>query len=189
MTFSYNANLPNPPDDPADDVSGMQVNAMSINSLVAVDHVGFNLAGGGRHNQVTFNSNNVPVAFPVTPPVMFTDLPTNHGGTPTTPEYFFYSGTAAQSSAQYVLAGSGSALLAGGIIMKWGTFTLNNTLGLVVPFASAFPNNVFSIVGQSQSGGSTANQMAIFSATPANFTAQNPGLTAVTIYNYIAIGN
>jgi hypothetical protein len=68
MSFSYDGTIPNPPDDPADDVDQMQMNSASISSIIAVDHVGFNSLGpinappgsGGQHLQVTFNGNNVP---------------------------------------------------------------------------------------------------------------------------------
>ena len=63
MTWPYNPSLPNPPDDPADDVAGMQTNASSIASLINIDHVPFNTAGGGQHKQVTFNSIMFPVYF------------------------------------------------------------------------------------------------------------------------------
>lgn len=62
MSFSYDPTLPNPPDDPADDVDQMQVNSQSISDLIEVDHVGFNDASGGEHKEVTFNNKNVPAA-------------------------------------------------------------------------------------------------------------------------------
>jgi hypothetical protein len=49
MTIPYSSTIPNPPNDPADDVSTMQTNAGSIATIIAVDHVGFNVGGGGQH--------------------------------------------------------------------------------------------------------------------------------------------
>jgi hypothetical protein len=95
MTFSYNGAIPNPPNDPAADVGTMQQNATSIGNIIAVDHVGFNTAGGGQHKQVTFNANSVPAVFPVTPPVLFTNTVAG------LPQLLFYSGAAASSSSQY----------------------------------------------------------------------------------------
>lgn len=62
MTFSYNNAIPGANNPPTNDQPGMLQNAASIFSLVAVDHVGFNTAGGGQHLQVTFNGIHVPSA-------------------------------------------------------------------------------------------------------------------------------
>jgi hypothetical protein len=51
MTFPYSSAIPNPPNDPADDVFIMQTNSTSIADIIAVDHVGFNDPGGGQHNR------------------------------------------------------------------------------------------------------------------------------------------
>lgn len=60
MSFPYTTGLPNPPDNPSNDVSGMQQNTNTIDSYVAVDHVGFNNSAGGQHQQVTLPNNNTP---------------------------------------------------------------------------------------------------------------------------------
>ena len=52
--FTYNQNLPNPPDDPADDVGGMQVNSQSIYSYTAADHIPFQSQNNGAHKQSTY---------------------------------------------------------------------------------------------------------------------------------------
>jgi hypothetical protein len=193
MTFSYNANLPNPPDDPGDDVAGMQTNTVSIGGLIAVDHVGFNLAGGGQHTQITFNANNVPTP-PVSPPILFTNVPTAYGGTPSYPELFFYSGNSTQSSSQYVIppsmGGTGSVLLMGGIILKWGTVNYLMAGGAQsFNFTPAFPNAAFAVIVQSTSNQTKAfaqaniiNQASfqIISNSPIGFNSN---------YYYIAIGN
>lgn len=186
MTFSYNPSLPNPPNDPADDVPGMQVNSASIAGLVSTDHVGFNVAGGGQHKQVTFNSNNVPAVFPVTPPVLFTDVVAG------LPQLKFFSGDAAHSSNQYIVAGSGSTMLLGGIIIKWGAYTILAGNSFVnVTFASAFPNNVFSIVLTNTVSATVGDLTGNYNtATVTGFKANrqgSPGTNAV--YTYIAIGN
>ena len=58
--FPYNPDLPNPPDDPSQDVGGMQKNAQTIGNWVAVDHVGFGNVLGGQHSKVTFPSTITP---------------------------------------------------------------------------------------------------------------------------------
>ncbi|CAB4164643.1 hypothetical protein UFOVP816_57 [uncultured Caudovirales phage] len=49
--YNYFPNVPNGPDDPADDQPQMQVNTASISSLISEDHVGFGFSNGGFHNQ------------------------------------------------------------------------------------------------------------------------------------------
>lgn len=178
MTFAYNPSLPNPPDDPGDDVAGMQINAASINSIIAVDHVGFNVAGGGEHKQVTFNSNNVP-SVPTSPPVLFTNLVNS------LPQLFFYTGDAAQSQNQYVSSGDGSTMILGGIILKWGT---SATLGSPSNFPVAFPNNCFVVVITGISSLYTGG-FVVTAKTASSFTAVRTNGSGATGFNYIAIGN
>ncbi len=179
MTFSYNNGVPAANNNPSVDQPDMLINAQSIASLVAVDHVGFNATGGGRHNQVTFNANNVP-SIPTSPPVLFTNTAAG------LPQLFFYSGPdAAHTSSQYVIAANGSTFLLAGIIMKWGSFTLLGGQVFGVTFATAFPNNVWNITVQSK------NRVADSTVTlisTAGFTATNPVGTSVDYY-YFAIGN
>lgn len=189
MTWPYNPAIPNPPNDPADDVPGMQINASSIASLIDIDHVGFNVAGGGQHEQVTFNSNNVPSVFPVSPPIEFTNAITggNNG-------LFFYSGSAVQSANQYVATGNGSTMLLGGIILKWGQASANGIQTITFPVA--FPNNCFTVlVTATGGGGPTVDNGYVYinSSTATNFIAE--GVRRITLaatgvtFNYIAIGN
>lgn len=187
MTFSYNPSLPNPPNDPADDVPGMQVNSASISGLIAVDHIGFNVSGGGQHKQITFNSNNVPGSFPVNPPVLFTNsiIGGNNG-------LFFYSGTAAQSSNQYSnSASNGSVLLMGGIIIKWGSQSFSGSQNPVVTFAQPFPNACFNVqlsLVNTMSATFTPQNVLTTTPTTTGFTARVGAAGASTWY-WLAIGN
>lgn len=65
MTIPYNPNVPAANDPPTNDQPAMLQNAGSIPAIIAVDHVGFNTAGSGQHNQVTFNTTNPPGSPPV----------------------------------------------------------------------------------------------------------------------------
>ena len=146
-----------------------------------MDHVGFNFAGGGQHEQVTFNANNVPSSFPIAPPVLFTNG--------TLPQLYYYSGTAAQSANQYVASGSGSTFLLGGIILKWGTFTMGSGVtSLSVSFAAAFPNNKFSVCVSATSGNGNDVISAQVDSNKSAFVAARAITTALPYY-YIAIGN
>lgn len=186
MTFTYSPNIPNPPDDPKDDVGAMQVNSQSIFDLVRVDHQGFNQgAGGGFHNKVTFFQNSVPVP-PVSPPVLFTDSVSG------LPQLKWFSGDAAHSSSQYVVATSGSTFLLGGIIIKWGQFSvpaLTSTLPVV--FASDFPNSNPAFSLTLTSGGNLNTHFYFTALTNAGFTFNSTSTSPVfaITYSYIAIGN
>jgi hypothetical protein len=163
----------------------MQINSGSIAGLVSTDHVGFNVAGGGQHKQVTFNSNNVPGIFPVTPPVLFTQIPTGLA----LPELFYYSGDAAHSSNQYVVTSTstnGSAMMLGGIIIKWGSIaSINN--GHDLTFVSPFPNACFS-VQVTLNIASSVTPIGINGFTKTKFTFRSTVGGGVPI-TYIAIGN
>lgn len=189
--YTYFPNIPNPPDAPADDVASMQTNSASIAGIIGVDHVGFGSSGNGQHKQVTFNANNVPT-LPTTFPALFTNVPTSYGGTPNYAQLFFYSGSASQSANQYVLTGTGSVLLLGGIILKWGTVTIPNGAGSQPgSFSPSFPNNSFSLVF-TPGPNTVAGDFPFYSTfDPGGFVCNRVGGNtghAVT-YSYIAIGN
>lgn len=206
MSFSYNGTIPNPPDDPADDVDQMQTNSASISSLIAVDHVGFNSFGpvgappgsGGQHLQVTFNGNNVPAVSPSLS-YLFTNTQSPAPAINLNQLFFFPAGAnAAQSSGQYnSTSSSGSTYLLGGIILKWGSGSnAQNATGNNIGFASAFPNSCFVVIAVSTDGGNdnAANTYVYprsFSASGFNLlSTKRTSLSGVTSnYAYIAIGN
>lgn len=157
--FSYNTGVPNAPNNPSIDQPVMLNNTQSIDGILDVDLVGFNADDGGTHKQVTFSSNNVPtLPTPTAGGNNIGILFTNTVGSGTVDQLFYYAGTAAQSSSQYVNSAStnGSTFLLGGIIMKWartdGTKTVYDLVG---DFNVAnFPNGAFGAVASIQSGNS-----------------------------------
>ena len=89
MTFTYNANIPSAPDDPADDQPVMKTNAAAINNFVNVDHVGFNKSTCGQHTQVTYNTF---LTFP--PPAVLGTVSrsyTQQGDVSSDPQLYFYN--------------------------------------------------------------------------------------------------
>lgn len=58
--FTYNLNIPNPPNNPQTDVPNMKINTNSISSLLSIDHIGFNTNGSGIHKQVTLKNKAAP---------------------------------------------------------------------------------------------------------------------------------
>lgn len=183
MTISYNLGIPASGNNPSVDQPNMRTNNDNIPVLISVDHVDFNTSGSGRHLQVTFNSNNVPVP-PVSPPVLFTKDDAH-----ALPQIFYYTGDSAHSSNQYVENQNGSTMLFGGFILKWGKqlAAANNT---TLSFTSAFPNNCYSVT---VSGGLTSGTQPTINVNPGSvsvvgFTLKITGTTPVDVF-YIAIGN
>lgn len=54
MPFIYDETIPAANNNPSSDQPVMQANALAITQLIAVDHVTFNSADSGKHEQVTF---------------------------------------------------------------------------------------------------------------------------------------
>lgn len=190
MTFSY-FNTPNASDDPADSQPQMNTNFASLSSLIGVDHVSFNIPGGGQHEQITFNANNPP-SVPTTPPVMFINSVDGAGNALPggLSQLFFYSGNAVQGQNNYVETPNGSVMVMGGIIVKWGIIAspIDNVF---LPFPFSFPNNCFTVVATPLKSGATSNlQGFTIKNTPisSGFTIRFSG-TSLDGVSYIAIGN
>lgn len=194
MTIAYSSAIPNPPNDPADDVSTMKSNAGAIADILAVDHVGFNVAGGGQHAQVTFHSNNPPTPT-VSPPVLFTNNQ-DGAGNPlpgSLAELFFYSGDAPHSKDQYNVTGTnGSVLLPMGIILKWGSQTFAGSQNPSVGFISAFPNACLGVQITLLNTNSTvpaAWRLSSIASGPASGFTANVQASGTTTMYWLAIGN
>jgi hypothetical protein len=172
MTFSYFPNVPNAPDDPADDQPQMQINTASISSLISVDHIGFNTANGGYHNIIHFpnqGSDPAPIALIgqlYTKQVTFNSITDN--------ALFFESGGGRITQLTTPGTASGTAngytFLPGGIILQWGVvsmaFSSGSTTGTVTFSSSniAFPNNCFVVTG---------NPLVTFSSLPSSQASLN----------------
>jgi len=190
MTFTYFPSVPVSTNYPGDDQPSMATNTGSIASIIAVDHVGFNVAGGGQHAQVTFNANNVP-SLPTSVPIMFTNNQDGLGNAlpGSLSQAFIYSGTSAQSAHQYnVTSTNGSVLLPMGIIMKWGSQSFVGSQSPTVTFANAFPNACFNVQLSLLNTGATQTQNRIATITASGFTA-NVNASGASTWYWVAIGN
>lgn len=197
MSLTYTPNLPNPPDDPADDVSGMQTNAGSINTIWAVDHYSFAGPIAGAHKKIRFPSPNVPT-FPLDYPSLFTNTQDGLGNNlpNLVPELFFYSGDASQSQNNYVSANQGSTFLFGGIILKWGQFTTSQTIPATFSqnFVTPFATNCLCVVLTPINTNAGNSTYKLNSFSPSSFSMTILTSTAGSgahnfAYTYIAIGN
>lgn len=190
-TFSYNTGVPATNNSPSVDQPEMQINTASINSILAVDHVSFNTAGGGRHNQVTFNANNPP-SLPAAFLTLFANNQDGNGNNLPNglSQLFAYTGTAAQSQLQYTLnSGSnayGSVMLMGGLILKFGLVTGISTSGTTVSFGQAFPNTCFGAVATQQTSGTAGSIIGATASTTQIRLVASAG-SGILAY-YIAVG-
>jgi hypothetical protein len=209
--YPYNTNIPNPPADPADDVSIMQTNAGSLASFLAVDHSPFvvsnNNVYNGQHKQVTFS-----LGFLVDPTIPIgRDVNNNYQGfLYTFPDasnnnqlYYVTGSTNDQAINQYYISSAGggtgqtesSAFLLGGLIIKTGRVQVANG-PVAVNFVAAFPNACLTVVAQpiNSGGPGVANDYvyvsAIGSASSFNATATRRTTLAnnTVIFCYTAIG-
>ncbi len=182
MPFPYNPALPNPPDNPSGDVAGMKTNAASINAWTQVDHVGFNLATGGQHLQVTIPD---PLAADpvVSSPVgeVYTKLVS------AVTQLFFTNSVGPVQLTGFAssIGGNGYITLAGGLILQWGTGT-GSLAGTGNTFPIAFPHNCFTV--QFSPIGATPRSQGTSVPTLTGFTAYLSTNTPSNIY-YFAIGN
>jgi len=75
---AYNLGIPDGPNNPSNDQPKMKTNTDAIQTLISVDHVGFNTNGsapngvGGHHLQVSFDGKNLPLAQTDPQSVLFT---------------------------------------------------------------------------------------------------------------------
>lgn len=166
MTFSYFPNVPNGPDDPADDQPLMQTNTASISSLISVDHVGFNVAKGGLHNQVTFSKNQSAPGFGTGVSDLFANVATGNS-------WPFWQNAIGTFQMVNPIMGSnanGSITIPGGLIFKFGF--VNSTSSGNVAYATPFPTGVISAWGQPYFIGSNPNGNANLAIkNDASFTA------------------
>lgn len=140
MSFSYNPNIPNAPNDPADDQPFMQTNFASIASLIGVNHVGFNTATGGQHTVVQFiNQPGNPVVVPGTG-----QLYTKTAGGDQVLYYESGNGVVSQLTALSANSTNGLLILPGGLLMQWGQQN-PATSGTPISFPTPFSSPPYSI--------------------------------------------
>lgn len=169
----YNANIPQATDQLSQSQLDLLNNFQSINTFVNVNHVGFNVANQGKHKFVEF-----PVQSPAPTTIAGeVGLYCRQSTITNQPELVFSHqlGSTAPTSAKIVeftsagWSNPGWCRLPSGILIKWGTATVNGLTTIVMP--TTFGG--FSIPA--------------FASTPfiVNFTLQNIGtsLTAMAYWN------
>lgn len=181
MSFTYTTGIPNPPNDPSQDVSGMQTNTNSISSWVDVDHVGFNNSLGGKHLQVTIPAPQVAPTVTGAVGVVSTQALANT-------ELFFTNATKnVQITNSSLTASSGQGMLPGGLQIRAGTGA-STSLGNPISISPPFPNGFISVVACNKDTTNHNTGYIITTNIDSNsqFTAYST-VGAINIY-YIAVG-
>lgn len=144
--YTYDPTIPNPPNDPADDVFVMQTNSQSIFNIMKVDHIGFGSNQGGFHNLMHFiTQTSDPVA---TNPFgqLYTFIPTTPVGQ-TDAQLFYQSpmGVKTQLTGKSTFTMNGFIQL-GALTIQWGQALCASNALTTVTFPTPFSATVFSVV-------------------------------------------
>src|SRR5271157_407142 len=188
----------------------INTNFTVLNGNFAVDHVDFTNAppgaggNGGRHNTVTLVQQAGDPTAATVAPIIYTKSLTYAVGPTTRTELFMRAasgdgGTIIQMSNLFgapTIATQGSTFLPGGLMLKWGTYTIGGGTNVQpVAFAGQFPRAVFSLtITCSAFNGATGVpgdlQVNYTGLGLSGFNGQRIGATANgASYSYIAIGN
>jgi hypothetical protein len=166
----YNNNIPQSTDNLSVSQPQILANFASIATAFNLNHVNFNAGGEGKHAFVEMPNQN---ATPPTTIANETGLYCNTSTLTNQPELFFIkqNGTTAPAPLNgangYVISGSnytspGWTRLPSGILLKWGTFSVNS--GLPVIFDVSASNPAFTVCYNVQVTGVSAS-LQTFSVT------------------------
>lgn len=160
--FAFNANIPQPNDNPSNSQGQLLTNNQSNNSIWAVDHIGFNITNSGLHQQVRMPAEALPSVQ-----AGFGGLYCNTAGSETN---LFYTPDASGNiyqltrtiTASYPNFGTnlaygappagfsqvgGWTFLPGGLLLQYGLFSKAGALGTsgTIQFPVAFTSAVYSV--------------------------------------------
>jgi len=185
-TFTYNNLVPASANNPSVDQPDMLINSASIASIVAIDHVGFNTAEGGTHNQSTYNRLGAKPTVTGTQVAVYGKV----SGAITELFYENSAGTEYRLTGSASVAANGYTTLFGGLLMKFGTVSVGPNTTAVFTFNATVP---FSIVYAVTTGVRNAtdgldDHPYIKSITLLDCTITNPSADTWSV-NIIAIGS
>jgi hypothetical protein len=198
--WPYTDNIPFPTNSPSADQPNMLINTNSIDSLLAVDHVSFNLANGGYHNDIHFNTQLTDPAAVPTIGQLYTKSITFNAITDAALFYENGAGVVTQltsPSGSSALA-NGYTFLPGGILMQWGSSALNAgvapvTVTTTINFPVAFPTAVFMVTGSPRTGNSNRVPGMTYAVSTRTLTTFDVivymPVDQINTFEWIAIGN
>ena len=195
----YNQNIPQPTDEIPNSQPQLLGNFQSIQTLLTVNHVAFNLANQGKHAFVTFPTQAVAPA----PAANEICLYSEQSAFSLQPELtFIRNGGAAQEITTSLQASPGWCFTSSGMLLKWGqlvALAAGYPAGtpFLFPVAATIPvyANCFmvyiTVVGAGAGDTNTAATLkafnnAGFTVAGSNRTAPLAGANAT--FNYLAIG-
>lgn len=184
MSFTYNLNIPNPPNPPSVDVPNMQTNTNSINNWVQVDHVGFAGTTSGQHNHVTFPVVQTGTSSPFANTYPISQIfPQTFGNVATTEELYY-----ADSS-----TGGGPRASINRLIPTVKGYAMVNWNGVAWTLLGSATNNLqvnIASISAAASTGFTVNfTTSLDYSTYSVFTAISGNLSTVYRINSTAVSN
>lgn len=193
--MTFNAAIPQATDLISNSQSQIQTNFSQSNTAFGIDHTAFDVVSNqGKHKKSTYVEQGADPATLADEMALYSkDL----AGVTTLYLRKENNGTVVQISGQDpTSATSGSSFLPGGIVIKWGTFSIGGSGTATPTFATAFPNNCFVVVpAVIDSGSPTVADSAVYAYnyTVNGFSAtgtKRVSRTALALTaSYIAIGN
>lgn len=141
MSFPINTQIPNAPNDPADDQPEMKKNFVNINSFLKVDHVDPGAANNGYHKQIHMSNQSAPGVGTATG-VLYA----NAAGGNSWPFWQNALGSVSLLTGKPTLGTNGVVYLPGGIILQWGLTALVGAPATIT-FTPPFPGACLNVGG------------------------------------------
>lgn len=144
--YGFNTNVPNGPDDAADDQPDMLTNTISTDGIINVDHYSFNgnpvNNKGGYHRQMTLLNVDTPTSVPLVGESGY--LLSKHKNNNAWPAWYNSTNQTSNAAITFMIErnkkkNAGYQYLPGGLLMQWGVisfpsrFEFNN-----IPFSDNF---------------------------------------------------
>jgi hypothetical protein len=185
--FDYNLGIPNPPNNPSNDVPLMQINTNSISSLISVDHVGFKTNGSGIHRQVTLLNEAAPGLGDGNGVFYANSLNGNSW-----PIWQNALGSFALMSQASSAVANGFVSLPSGILMQWGTISpvVGQTL-TAVNFNIPFPTACFIVLVTEKRTGTPNNVDTVYinAKSQLSFSYYSTSNGGFVSFDWLSIGN
>lgn len=161
--FEYTPTVPFATNNPSDDQPDMLINTVSIQNLIAQDHVTFNLPDGGFHQQVNFNANNIPAVLPSAgQSVIFTK---NNSVAQPFPFFLNQLGPAVANALPMLpdviqpIPNVTFATKIGNLILNWGTGSGASPVTIAFPAGHIYSSNTYAAMANFESA--SANVISI----------------------------
>lgn len=193
MNLTYIRDIPSSPNNPSNDQPIMKVNDNSIDSILTIDHFGFNDNQGGYHNVIHQPSQN-----PNVNPATIATIGQLYVRTIGLDQQLFYKSgngivTQLTGPTQSAATPNGLVYLNGGILLQWGVVNAPGSSGTVLfnnpPFNVDFPVILFNVqLSLRRTSGNqsvTINSAATFDKTQFSYLVSSAG--SVALY-WVAIG-